>query len=44
VAKLLHREPAQQTQDDLRRLKQLLETGELATVEGQPSAREEDGR
>ncbi|RPI23185.1 MAG: SRPBCC family protein [Acidobacteria bacterium] len=30
-------EPGQQLQDDLRRLKQFLETGEIPTTEGQPS-------
>jgi len=36
VAKLFGEEPGQQIQDDLRRLKQLLEAGEVPTVEGQP--------
>lgn len=39
LAKLSGEEPAQQVASDLRRLKQLLETGEIATVEGQVSAR-----
>jgi hypothetical protein len=32
-------EPALQVADDLRRLKQLLETGEVATTLGQPSGK-----
>ncbi|MCC6586060.1 MAG: SRPBCC family protein [Bryobacterales bacterium] len=36
VAKLFGEEPSQQVSDDLRRLKQLLETGEISTTEGQP--------
>ena len=36
VAKLFGEEPGQQIQDDLRRLKQLMEAGEVPTVEGQP--------
>jgi uncharacterized membrane protein len=39
VAKLFGEEPAQQIRDDLRKLKQLLEVGELATIEGQTSGR-----
>jgi uncharacterized membrane protein len=39
VAKLFGIEPGQQVQDDLRRLKMLMETGEIATTEGQPSGR-----
>ncbi|MGI8916973.1 MAG: SRPBCC family protein [Pyrinomonadaceae bacterium] len=38
-AKLFASEPGQMIADDLRRLKQILETGEAATIEGQPSAR-----
>jgi uncharacterized membrane protein len=34
--------PRQQMQNDLRRLKQLLETGEIPTTEGQPSGRRRD--
>jgi uncharacterized membrane protein len=34
--------PRQQMQNDLRRLKQLLETGEIATTEGQSSGRRRD--
>lgn len=36
AAKLFHEEPSQQIADDLRRLKQTLETGEIAATEGQP--------
>jgi uncharacterized membrane protein len=36
IAKLFGEEPGQQIHDDLRRLKQLLEAGEVPTVEGQP--------
>jgi uncharacterized membrane protein len=36
-AKLFGEEPSQQVSDDLRRFKQLMETGEIATVQGQPS-------
>jgi len=39
VAKLFGREPGQMIEEDLRRLKQVLETGEIATVEGQSSGR-----
>jgi hypothetical protein len=38
-AKLLDAEPGQQIREDLRRFKQILETGEAATVEGQTSGR-----
>jgi uncharacterized membrane protein len=41
-AKLFGEEPSQQIEEDLRRLKQLLETGEIATTEGQPSGRASD--
>ena len=37
VASLWGREPGQQIQEDLHRLKTLLEVGEVLTVEGQPS-------
>ena len=40
VAKLLGEEPQGQIEDDLRRFKQLMETGEIATVQGQSSGRE----
>ena len=39
VAKLFGDEPRQQIPQELRRFKQLLETGEIATAEGQPSGR-----
>jgi uncharacterized membrane protein len=39
-AKLFGSEPGQMIADDLRRLKQILETGEAATIEGQPSGRD----
>ncbi len=39
VARLFGEEPGQQIRDDLRRLKQLLETGQIPSVHGQTSAR-----
>ncbi len=39
LSKLLGQAPEQQTQEDLRRFKQLMETGEIATTEGQSSGR-----
>jgi uncharacterized membrane protein len=39
VARLFGENPEQQIDEDLRRFKQLVETGEVATTEGQPSAR-----
>jgi uncharacterized membrane protein len=42
-AKLFGEEPEQQLGDDLRRFKQLMETGEIATTEGQPSGRGREG-
>ncbi|MBW4575342.1 MAG: SRPBCC family protein [Aphanothece sp. CMT-3BRIN-NPC111] len=39
IAKLFGEEPEQQAGDDLRRFKQLMETGEIPTTEGQPSGR-----
>ncbi|PYQ31989.1 MAG: cyclase [Acidobacteria bacterium] len=39
VSKLFGEDPAMQVQEDLRRLKMLVETGEIATTEGQPSGR-----
>jgi len=39
VAKLFGEEPSQQIEEDLRRFKQLIETGEIATTIGQPSGR-----
>jgi uncharacterized membrane protein len=37
IAKLLGADPEKQIKDDLRRLKQILEAGEIATTEGQPT-------
>jgi len=42
-ARLLGGDPADQIGDDLRRLKQVMETGEVATIEGQPSGKEAVG-
>ena len=39
VAKLFGEEPAIQVRDDLRRFKQVMETGETTSTEGQPSGR-----
>lgn len=39
VARLLGADPHTQTRESLRRLKQILEAGEIATVQGQPSGR-----
>lgn len=39
IAKLFGEEPEQQIGDDLRRFKQIMETGEIATTEGQSSGR-----
>ncbi len=39
VSRILGEDPALQVQEDLRRLKQLLETGEVPTTAGQPSGR-----
>jgi len=39
LARLLGEEPSQQVGDDLRKFKQIMETGVIPTVEGQPSAR-----
>ena len=44
VAQLFGSEPAQIIKEDLRRLKQMLETGEIATVDGQSSGRAADDR
>jgi uncharacterized membrane protein len=41
LAKLFGEEPGQQVEDDLRRFKQVMETGEVPSIEGQPSGREE---
>lgn len=40
IAKLFGLEPGLQLQEDLRRFKRIMETGEIATTEGQPSGRE----
>ena len=40
VAKLLGEEPSLQLKEDLRRFKQILETGEIPTTEGQSSGRD----
>lgn len=39
IARLLGEEPLIQLKDDLRRLKQIMETGEVITIEGQPAGR-----
>jgi uncharacterized membrane protein len=39
IAKLFGEEPQQQLAEDLRRLKSVMETGEIPTIEGQPSGR-----
>jgi uncharacterized membrane protein len=39
VAKLFGEEPSVQIDGDLRRMKQLIETGEIATTDGQPTGR-----
>jgi len=39
VASIFGKEPGQQIAEDLHRLKELLETGEVITVDGQPSGR-----
>jgi uncharacterized membrane protein len=39
IAKIFGEEPGQQTYDDLRRFKQMMETGEIPTTRGQPSGR-----
>lgn len=40
VATLFGKNPSHEVQEDLRTLKQIIETGEIATTEGSPSARE----
>jgi len=42
IAKLFGEEPRQQVHDDLRRFKQVMEAGAIATTAGQPSARRAD--
>jgi uncharacterized membrane protein len=39
LARLFGKEPGQQVQEDLRRLKQIMEAGEIVTTEGQPAGR-----
>jgi uncharacterized membrane protein len=39
LARLLRQDPQSQVHEDLRRFKQLLETGEIATTHGQPTGR-----
>jgi uncharacterized membrane protein len=39
VSKILGEDPAMNVQEDLRRLKMLVESGEIATTEGQPTGR-----
>jgi uncharacterized membrane protein len=39
IAKLFREEPSIQVADDLRRFKQMMETGEVSTIEGQPTGR-----
>ncbi len=40
LAKLMGENPANQIKEDLRRFKQLMETGEISTIEGQPHGKE----
>ncbi len=44
LAQLLGTEPGQLIKEELRRFKQLVETGEITTIEGQSSGRAEDAR
>jgi hypothetical protein len=39
LAKLFGEEPEQQVREDLRRFKELMEAGEIPTIDGQPSGR-----
>jgi uncharacterized membrane protein len=43
AAQLWGEEPTQQVKDDLRRLKEIMEAGEIPTTEGQPSGRASKG-
>jgi uncharacterized membrane protein len=43
VARLFGEEPSQTVREDLRRFKQLMETGEIPTTEGQPTGRRKFG-
>lgn len=40
IARLFRRAPEQQIREDLRHFKQIMEAGEIPTLEGQPAARE----
>lgn len=42
LAKLARRSPEQQIREDLRHFKQLMETGETPTTQGQPASRSKD--
>jgi uncharacterized membrane protein len=42
VVKLFGKDPGKEIREGLRRFKQLMETGEIMTIEGQPSGRSED--
>lgn len=44
IAKLFGEEPSLQIADDLSRLKQLMEAGEIPTTEGQPRAAKHNGK
>lgn len=44
IAKLFRQEPGQQLQEDLRRLKQLMEAGEIPTTEGQSRGNQKSSR
>ena len=44
IAKIFRQEPGQQLQEDLRRLKQLMEAGEIPTTEGQPRGNQKSSR
>jgi hypothetical protein len=43
-SKLMGQDPSSQVKNDLHRLKQMMEAGEVATVEGQPSGKQEMSR
>lgn len=43
IARLFGEEPSQSVREDLRRFKQLMETGEIPTTDGQPSGRRKFG-
>jgi uncharacterized membrane protein len=44
IAGLFHEVPEEMIKGDLRRFRQLMETGEIPTTQGQPTGREEEGR